>query len=499
MATSNVELLLQIGTAKDKVFTLYEQLTTRLQQIAAKRANSVMYPNGSADLEDINVTHNLFVSKEYRPFIPIAFLYSKGQQQPGAMLFGGTLAYSIQLTGAFIGDVYVNIVFSQCSSADAALPNSVPRDMVRYCALPAARLIKIANLYFKGVVQSSYNRMNFIHHLHHELPKERLPTYYKMLGQEELIEGEVNPRPGFTEYKSVRKYGFGPQTFKVTQPPLSMFYPLIYWFNTNSSEVLVNRVSDTISLKFELDLVTNIVEKLGSGTNGPVTYPTIDAATLYYKDIYVPREIHEMYIRRKGMQVLSTWRYQEFDIIKSTDTQLLSSSDWPIERMFLSYIPVANESNYQNWYKGLVLTQQNVPELAVSLDTTLLPPATYFVDTVLASAYTEALPIQLLDIRTATIIYYDTFPADFFTHYGTNFDEDLQWASIGSCVVHFDYKPNQKNVYSGYTSTTNNTDFSIRYASNYFSSINPGKLYISTRVLDTLMIDVKLLEIRYNN
>lgn len=498
MSNINVEILLQPSTTKDKLFMSFDALRERLELIAANRRKGLRFNNGFPDLEDITITHNMFVTKEYKPFAPIAFIYSKAQRQPGNLSFGNSLHFTTQYGGSFIGDIFANIQLSTCNSADSALPNSVARDMIRYCKLPGARLIKKCDLLFNNVVSSSFNRMNMIHYLNHELPKQKLPRFFNMLGNEKLYEGELNARPGFTEYRSIKKYGTGAQTFKTQQNVLNIYYPLIFWFTTNSEEVLVNRVADKISVKLDLEDVDKMIEKLATGTNGPITYPTVDVMDVWYKDIFVSHQVYDIYVATKKYQVISTWRFQEFDLAKSSDTLLLVSQDWPIERLYFSYIPTSTDNNMQNWYKGYVLTSTDIPEFTSVLDTTPLPPATYYLDTQLSRVYKETLPINLLTIKTASITYYDKIFAEFFTNYETDFNDRLSTGESGSMVVNFDYKPNTKGTSSGYSSTSNNTDFNFEYAGTYFSTINTGKLHVSVKVLDCVVIDTKILEIRYN-
>jgi hypothetical protein len=495
MSNVNIEVLLQTHNEKDRLFTNNRLLSERLAEISRRRMGipgQVALP----DMEDIQVSHNTFITKEYIPFIAIGFLYRKAQQQPGSLGFNKTISYTLEHSGNFIGDTFFHLKTSSSNSADTGLASTVSRDMIRYSALPAAKIIKRVNLKLDNVVSSSFTRTDYVHYLNHELPKDKLKSMVHSLGNETRYEGELNPHPGFSEYRMLRKYGCGAQTYMVTHPGYSMYYPLLFWNSLNSDQVLVNRNIDRISIDVELDEVEFMIEKLGLGSDGVITYPTIDTLDLFYKDIYVSHEIHEIYIKTKHFEVISTWRTEEFPLNKAGDTVALNARNWPIERMYMSFVPDTTFSNLQKWFKGFELIQTDIPEIT-SVVNPLAPP-TYLVDTVFSTIWKETLPLKELTIKTFSVTYFDKFDPDFFTKYETDFNEKIYTSPNGSMLVNFDYKPGYKNLTSGYSSTSNNTDFNIIYDSDYFSSINTGVLKISLRILDTLLIDVKLLELRFN-
>lgn len=499
MSNINVEVLLQTQSDKDELFTQTEILQSRLTKIFNARKNNPDFRVPLAEIEDIQMTHNLFISREFRPFSAIGFIYTKASQQPGPISYNRTIQYTIPLTGNFIGDMFLLTKFTGARSADSALPNTVARDMVRYCSLPAVRFVKNVSVLFDGVNGSSFSKMNYIHYLSHELQKDKLPMYQRMLGNEQVFVGELNPNPGFAEYTLNESYSSGAQTFQVRQPDLTTIYPFIFWFNLNPSQVLVNKNIDRITFKVETDDSALMLEKLATGTDGPVTYPNIETMDLYYKDIYVSRDIHEIYIKTKNFEVISTWRSETFSVNSSGGTTSLNARNWPVERLYLSYIPRINESIFLHWFKGKVLTSIDVPEF-VSVGNPSAPP-TYILDTQLARYYKESLPIDNLTLRTATIVYYENFPPEFFAFYNgaTDFNDKVYPSDNGSLMVNFDYMPGYKGVPSGYSSTSNNTDFTIQYNSSFFSPSVTGSLHVSARILDSLLIDNKLLELRFNS
>lgn len=498
MSNINVEVLLQTQNDKDELFTQSQTLNDRLTAIFNARKNNPDFRVPLAEIEDIDMTHNIFIAREFRPFSAIGFIYAKASQQPGTLGFNKTLQFTISHTGNFIGDMFMLMKFVGASSADTSLPTTVARDMVRYCALPAARIIKSVSLLLDGVVASQYNKMNFIHYLSNELQKDKVPIFERMLGNEKRYLGELNPNPGFAEYTLNETYSCGSQTYQVSQPDLTMLYPFIFWFNLNSHQVLLNKNIDKISFKIEVDDSALLLEKLATGSDGAMVFPTIDTMDLYYKDIYVPREIHEIYIKTKNFEVISTWRFDNFTINKVSGTTNLNAKNWPIERLYFSYIPAATDAIFLHWFKGQVLTATDVPEF-VSVENPAAPP-TYILDTQLARFYKEALPIDELTVKTYSITYYEDMPAEFFSFYNgaTDFNDKIYPSDNGTMSINFDYKPGYKGQVSGYSSTSNNTDFLLQYTSSYFSSVLTGVLHVSARILDSLLIDVKLLELRFN-
>jgi len=522
---SNVEVLLQTYNDKDKRFMQYDILLARIKTIQERKRNDPTQKPW-ADLEDIAYTHKLsFVRATFMPFCPIAYIYNKAQKQAGDLIFGNTITYNIPINGHFIGDCVFNVQFSTAQTVDFGAPATQPKDMIRYCNLPAAKLFKKVELLLNGVTNCSFTRNNFMHFLDFELPVEKKEQWMIMLGNEKKYEGEVSPFPGFAELRRKDMYGIGAQTFKTRQDALDLYYPLIFWFNNFSNQVLANKILDKIGIRVTLDLIQNLIERqiivvpvgappypdiypnqYGSvaSSNGSVTYPTITSMDMYFKEIYVSREIYECYVKTKAFDVVSTWFEDNIPISSTNGSLPLNARDWPIERIYFSFQTDRVANNMQLWNKGYAYEHQEVSEF-MSWPNPGAPP-TYITETRLSTFWKEIQPIISLKVKTHSITYYDTFNSSFFNIYDPVMDNRIKKDKNGNMMLCFDFEPNNPDGLSGYASTANNVDFMLEYVSNLYSDTTPvfspsntGYLRVSYKIINVLLIDDKLLELRFPN
>jgi hypothetical protein len=230
-----------------------------------------------------------------------------------------------------------------------------------------------------------------------------------------------------------------------------------------------------------------------ASTNGPITYPTITALDLYFKEIYISREIFEIYVKTKEYEVISTWREDNIVINKSSGTIPLNARDWPIQRIYYSFSPDITFNNLQKWNIGFAIEKFEIPEFMSAYNPLVIP--TFKIETRLAHIWKQLQPILNLTVKSANQTYYDT-----------EINENLYQSNNGTSMIVFDYKPNAKDCISGYSSTSNNIDFNLTYNTAYYSDgvteilspTNTGKLRVSYKTINVLLIDVKLLELRFN-
>jgi hypothetical protein len=203
----------------------------------------------------------------------------------------------------------------------------------------------------------------------------------------------------------------GPQTPKMSQPQLSLWIPLYFWFN-RSIELAI----PSVSIPFGQRFITMSIADLQSSNNGNLLYqvpgaylmkttiynsqnptadltaeddadtveteivawggsdvpaggdnvswpgitfptpitniavaPTTVSAELYINNIFVNPEIHDIYIKRIGFSLIRVYREQSNSIVgQDTSDILLSSLKWPIEYMFVGLQPYWNTNSVQN-------------------------------------------------------------------------------------------------------------------------------------------------------
>ena len=201
----------------------------------------------------------------------------------------------------------------------------------------------------------------------------------------------------------------GPQTPKPTQPPLSLWIPLQFWFNKSVSLAI-----PSVSIPYGQRFITFSIAESQSSNNGNLYYqkpgaflkrtlmynskaPTDDltslddvdtvetdytpwgghdgsgekpshpgisfpapisnglnvtsplSAELYINNIFVNPEIHDIYIKRIGFSLIRVHREQNTSLSGQGNSEvLLSALKWPIEYMYIALQPSWNKSSVQN-------------------------------------------------------------------------------------------------------------------------------------------------------
>lgn len=226
----------------------------------------------------------------------------------------------------------------------------------------------------------------------------------------------------------------GPQTPKAVQPTLSIWNPLIFWFNRDhrlaipsiaipfGQRYITIDIEDQNKILFVapgnlfLRLTTEVSVTTDAVTGGEpnavavydvkryVTYRPVLAngstinntqritnAELYINNIFVSNEIHDIYIKRIGFSLIRVFRTQNVEVKSSTETQRLTQLKWPVEYMFVGVRPkfnvsAANVNQYRDWHRLALLTDKAVDINAksfgtvmtddtVAFDVALAPPA----------------------------------------------------------------------------------------------------------------------------
>jgi hypothetical protein len=201
----------------------------------------------------------------------------------------------------------------------------------------------------------------------------------------------------------------GPQTPKPTQPPLSLWIPLQFWFNKSVSLAI-----PSVSIPYGQRFITFAISESQSSNSGnlyyqkpgaflkrtlmynskapnvPITslndvdtvendytawggpdgagekpsHPGISfpapisnglnvtsplSAELYINNIFVNPEIHDIYIKRIGFSLIRVHREQNTSLSGQGNSEvLLSALKWPIEYMYIALQPSWNKSSVQN-------------------------------------------------------------------------------------------------------------------------------------------------------
>jgi len=307
---------------------------------------------------------------------------------------------------------------------------------------PTSQIIGgIINGHSKSQIGQEINLHNFLHHTP-ATANRALPIALNARPAKDLL----NPVSADSAQTSIGQKQFtvldGPQTPKPTQPPLSLWIPLHFWFNSSISLAI-----PSVSIPFGQRYITISTADTQSSNNGNLFYQSpgvyvkktlfynsknpiadlfhlddadtseveyapwggentglvpgwlglefppqisnglsvtspISSAELYINNIFVNPEIHDIYIKRIGFSLIRVYREQNTSLSGQGNSEiLLSALKWPIEFMFVALQPTWNTSSSNaNAWRDWHRFSKNISAYPNSLLT--------------GNSYTESVPLQ---------------------------------------------------------------------------------------------------------
>lgn len=283
---------------------------------------------------------------------------------------------------------------------------SVAKNFVRYSDLPGIRFIEKARILINGNLLDEYSYNSPLLKYKKMMPVDKLTSYHRLIGQEVEVHGvselidiadtskypeDVREKLGLQlpTKNTRRKHTFlnGPQTPKLEQPPLEMLIPLQFWFCRDPS-LAVPSIAIPYGQRFieiktcnQRDLIHSVpgglklrttIKKLYSagadmGTSAAVAVHKvekwvheepvnversivasdfkIDDIALVINNIFTVPEIHNIYLKRVGFNLVRVHREQIIPANNSTGSQQLANIKYPIEYLLIGARPRENSSD----------------------------------------------------------------------------------------------------------------------------------------------------------
>ena len=366
MSTGGIFTLITNDGKQDRMLMATQLLNTRLQQIQRMRTrNRVRDPTPT--LVDIERTHILFMNAHFKPFAAIGYEYNKVQPQSGTANFGSEIQFSIPQFGDFFNDMVVNVKISEGDVAGTA-----PANAWRWADKLGERLFQKVAFTVNGNPLDEYTSDVYKFHDDFFVTPNKRTGWNRCVGQQDCIKGSrqldsgnVLPSAGAIPYVSGTianleqcvEFSNGLQTPKKTHRAFELWVPLIFWFNKDprlsipSVSIPYGQRFITITLAALDDCARigfNKADTFAASQSGAVvpftTTPTITEASLYINNIFVNPEIHDIFIKRIGFNLIRVHRIQTQRLTKASDRVLLSSLKWPIETMYTGVRPLENVS-----------------------------------------------------------------------------------------------------------------------------------------------------------
>lgn len=358
MATAGIFMLVVDDGRQDHLLMASRDLRDRLIALEKIRASDPSTANDpSPKISDIEDTHVLFMSAHFKPFCAIGYEYNIVTPQSSISALQATsitpqVTFSIPQFGDFFHDMIFHIVLTQptlstSSSADSDKP------LMRWCNYPGERLIAQASFAVNGNPLDSYNQYDANFYREFCVPPNKRLAYDRCMGQEEAQKGYITqpnwalsgvaPADILSRVRTDVYTGNQTPTGAAGKTDLELFIPLQFWFNKDS-RLAIPSVAIPYGQRFvNLNLCSSgelcNVYPRGSTTWASTsdTIGTVGVSTLelYVNNIFVNNEIHDIYIKQVGFNLIRVHKQHANQATASTGDELLHQLKWPIEHMFV--------------------------------------------------------------------------------------------------------------------------------------------------------------------
>lgn len=509
MSTAGIFKLITNDGKQDRMLMATQLLNTRLQQIQRMRAK-----NGARDptptLVDIERTHILFMNAHFKPFAAIGYEYNKVQPQSGTALFGSTIQFSIPQFGDFFNDMVFHCKISGTNAVNNAQATNNLNGKFRYAELLGHKLLKKVTFDVNGNHLDEYTSDVMNTHFAFYVSKDKEVGYKRGIGQQVPIPAIVNDPFSDTAFQ----YSLldGPQTPKTTHDEIDLWIPLLFWFNTDP------RLSiPSVSIPYGQRFITLELETLDRLTSGDAFVdPIITDASLYINNIFVNPEIHDIFIKRIGFNLIRVHRTQRQVIEAGHDEILLSNLKWPITVMYVCFKPSENEDSIENWHRCGLIDEREACVAASQPAPT--PPGSTFKQLVSRGAdYKKCIrPVSTLGVSAHGIpIYNSATPSSFYNTYipytygpeKIRTPDDCGAFMIPFCLYPGSYQPSghinisrAREFYLNYTSATVPAGFvgARTPGDDIISADNPAIMVVVAIAINFLLISDGSAVLRYS-
>ncbi len=367
---------------------------------------------------------------------------------------------------------------------------------LRYCEWPGHRILNNVQFSVNNNILDEYNTEAYNMWEKFFLKADKRTGYMRLVGQEveHKVQGCINDHG----LRQVARMTNGLQTPAPSPlPPVHLWTPLLFWYSRDfrlaipsvaipyGQRFLDLKLASIKDLVYSQPANVFVVKKMMTWTQGEeepavlndmelvsmssyqgspnVSLESLDL-DLYINNLFVNSEIHDIFIKRVGFNLIRVFRQQAPTLTQANDEILLNELKWPIEYIMVGARPDSNNTHPDHWHRyGLVhevpLKQYHATGREAG-----------WVD----SSFTFKQNIALMDrigIKAHGVkIYDDEFTADFYStylpwRYGNNVvtPEDPGAHMINFCLYPGEYQP------SGHINVSRAREFYFKY---YSSVIN---------------------------
>jgi hypothetical protein len=323
------------------------------------------------------------------------------------------------------------------------------------------------------------------------------------MGQENPYDAEMyqaNAAPTNSRLNGTIKSGF--QTPKTLHGSVELIIPMLFWFK--DIQIAIPSVAIPSGNRFiQVTLAQqNFLvgqEIRGDAVAGTIGVASVNTCELYVNNIFVNPEIHDIYIKRIGFNLIRIHKRQYAVQNQSANEILLSNFKFPIESICLAFQNTANVLNTNVDYGGAStginhLDHWHYMSRVSRVDVTGNPITTY-VDS-------QDYSVNNLTITSHGVVLYDNFPSLFYSSYipfikksvTTPFDIGVHLVTFN--VNTYEFQP------SGHINLSRGREFYVSYNSTLvntpISPTNPVYFIACAKAINFLLVSDGSCVLRYS-
>ncbi len=385
MATGGVFQIITNDGKQDRMLMATDLLKARLNNIMQLRAQRGMDPTPT--LVDIEKTHILFMNAHFKPFAAIGYEYNKVRASAGTVTLNSEIQFSIPQFGDFFHDMVLHVRLGAVSGTGQC----------RWCSFPGERLLNKVKFSVNGNALDEYYNHDYTFYRQFELPECKKAGYYRCVGQQMPIPAQIIPNTGSAPNAAgTTSMGFGTVTLGAADTAgawinvtdgyqtnksrtahalnatgtnmttgyqrtdiLEVTMPLLFWFNRDP-RLSIASVSIPFGQRFvevTLCALSDLIrgQEIGSGnttTNSgtaasvSISGTEVVVCDLYVNNIFVNPEVHDIFIKRIGFNLIRVHRRHISRLTSLTNgDHLLSSFKWPIESIYFGFRDAGSANN----------------------------------------------------------------------------------------------------------------------------------------------------------
>ena len=350
---------------------------------------------------------------------------------------------------------------------------------LRYCEWPGHRILNNVQFSVNNNILDEYNTEAYNMWEKFFLKADKRTGYMRLVGQE--VEHKVQSVVNDQGLRQVARMTNGLQTpLPSPLPAVHLWTPLLFWYSRDfrlaipsvaipyGQRFLDLKLASVKDLVYSQPANVFVVKKSKTWVQGEEVAegqsphvlsdrvladmsayqgsPSISLESLdldlYINNLFVNSEIHDIFIKRVGFNLIRVFRQQAPTLTQANDEILLNELKWPIEYIMVGARPDSNNTHPDNWHKYSM-----VQDLPVKQYHSTGHDAGW-VD----SSYTFKQNVALMDrigIKAHGVkIYDDEFTADFYStylpwRYGNNVvtPEDPGVHMVNFCLYPGEYQP----------------------------------------------------------